>query len=163
MLNWKEYAFLSEKYLRVQERMYFISPEELEDIRQNVFLHILQNRALVVSLPPLALDGFIERAVGRYGKRWNRYCKRFKLMEEEQVPTTNETRQGELSEYGFVILKLDIAGILEYLTSRQVAICRCFMDGKTPRQIQKMVRCSQVTMTSELDQIRQRFLAFDYC
>jgi len=124
MLNWKEYAFLSEKYLRVQERMYFISPEELEDIRQNVFLHILHNRALVVSLPPVALDGFINRAVGRYGKRWNRYCKRFKLMEEEQVPTTNETRQGELSEYGFVILKLDIAGILEYLTSRQIAICQ---------------------------------------
>jgi hypothetical protein len=46
MLNWKEYAFISEKYLRVQERMYFISPEELEDIRKNVFLHILQNRAL---------------------------------------------------------------------------------------------------------------------
>ena len=163
MLNWDNYTFLSEKYLRVQVSMYVISPDEVEDIRQSVFLHILQNRALVVSLPPPELDGFIDRAVGRYGKRWKRYRKRFKPMEDEQVPTVNETRQGELSEYGLAILRIDIAAILQYMTSRQVTICQYLMAGKVLDQIQKMIRCSQVTLTEELDQIRQRFTAFDYC
>jgi hypothetical protein len=135
----------------------------MEDIRQSVFLHILQNRALVVSLPPVELDGFIDRAVGRYGKRWKRYRRRFKPMEDGQVPTVNEIRQGELSEYGFTILRLDIAAILQYLTSRQVAICRHLMAGKVLEQIRKMIRCSQVTLTEELDQIRQLLTAFDYC
>jgi len=84
-------------------------------------------------------------------------------MEDEQTPTVNETRQGEFSENGFATLKLDIATILEKLTARQRVICQCLIHDKLPRQIQKLVQCSQTTLAVELDKIRQRFVTFDYC
>jgi DNA-directed RNA polymerase specialized sigma24 family protein len=96
-----------ERLLRV--RAHRISPNDLEDIRQNVFLHIIQNRTLVVSLPPVALDAFIDRSVARYAKHWKRYHKRFKPLEAEHEPLVNE---GERNESGLVTLRLDMATVL---------------------------------------------------
>jgi FixJ family two-component response regulator len=84
-------------------------------------------------------------------------------MEDDQVPTVNETLQGEFSENGFTTLKLDVATILENLTLRQRVICQHLIHDKMPRQIQKLVQCSQSTLATELDKIRRRFRAFDYC
>jgi hypothetical protein len=140
-----------------------IKPNDVEDIRQNIVLHILKHQKAVATLSPTKLNNFIDQAVAKYAKRWKRYRLRFKPMEDDQVPTVNDTRQGELSEYGFTTLKCDVATILEKLTTRQRIICQCLIHDKLPHQIQKMVQCSPSTLTLELDKIRHRFLTFDYC
>ena len=162
MINWEKYADLSDRFLRVQAKVQKISPDDFEDIRQSVFLHILICQVTVAALAQEELEQFIDQLVARYTKRWKRYRKRFKAMEDEQVPTVNETRYGELNESGLVILRLDVAAILQYMTARQVAICHCLMGGQTPRRVQAEIKCSSRAMTTELDQIRQHFLLFDY-
>ena len=163
MLNWEKYISLAKRYLRVQAMINGISPNDVEDIRQNIVLHILKHQKSLAGLSKPQLTDAIDRIVARYTKRWKRYRTRYLSMEDEQTPTVNEVRQGEFSENGFSVFKLDIASILEKMTPRQRAICQCLIHDKMPRQIQRLVQCSQTTLELELDKIRQRFRAFDYC
>jgi len=163
MSNWERCTDLSEQFLQVQARVHSIPPNDVEDIRQNIVLHILRHQASVTVMSTAELEDFIDRIVSKYTKRWKRYRKKFKSTEDDYVPTVNETRQGELSELGLTILKLDVAAILERLTSRQQTICQCLIDDKTPRRIVWIVKCSQATMKTERDKIRQRFQECDYC
>lgn len=163
MLNWEKYVSLSKRYLRFQALLHSISPVDVEDIRQNVFLHILRHRASVVAMSAAELENFIDRTVSKCTKRWKRYQVRFRPMEDDQTPTVNEMRQGELNELGLAILKLDVAAILDQMTARQQSICQCLIDDKTPRRIMGIVKCSPVTMKTELEQIRRQFFALDYC
>jgi len=162
MLNWEKYFSLAHKYLRLQALIHSISPIDVEDIRQNVFLCILKHRAAIATMSATELEDFFDRTVSKCVKQWKRYRVRFKSMENEQVPTVNEVRQGEFNELGLAIFKLDVATILEKMTSRQQSICRCLIDDKTPRRIMWIVKCSQITMKTELESIRQQFCVFDY-
>ena len=163
MLNWANLFPLTNKYLRVEAMIYDISTIDVEDIRQNVFLHILKHRSSVAELATAELKDFIDLAVAKESKRWKRYRLRFKSMEDEQMPTVNETRQGEFGEAGCVNLKLDIEEILQLLTARQIVICRHLMAGATPRRVRRIFKYSPATMTTELDEIRQWLLLFDCC
>jgi DNA-binding NarL/FixJ family response regulator len=163
MSNWEQYTFISERFLRVQSKVNNISPDDFEDMLQSIFLHLVVYQVSVEALSQEELEKFISQSVARYVKRWKRYRKKFKPLEDEFVPMVNATRNGELNESGFVILQLDIAAILKYLTARQVVICQCLMEGQTPRRIRRVVNCSHATMTKELSQIRQQLILFDYC
>ena len=159
MSSWETYTDISNRCLLVRAKVHKMPPDDLADIRQNIILHLWVCRASVAALAQEELERFIGQLAARYTKRWKRYRKKYKPMGAEHVPIVNE---GELNETEFTVLRLDVAAILRYLTSRQVAICRCLMDGQTPRQIRWIVKCSQETMRTELDQIRQCFLLFDY-
>ena len=163
MLNWKKYTALANRYLRLHVLVNDIPPVDVEDIRQNIVLHILKHQKSMAALSKQQLSVFIDRAVAKCTRSWKRYRSRYLPMEDEQTPTVNETRQGELNENGFVTLKLDVAAILEKLTPRQRDICLNLSYDKMPYQIQKQAQCSLTTLELELDKIRQRFRKFDYC
>ena len=163
MQTWEKYTALANRYLRVQTLINDIPPVDVEDIRQNIVLHILTYQQSMAALSKQQLTDFIDRAVEQSTKSWKRYRTRYLPMEDELMPTVNEIRQGELNENGFATLKLDVAAILEKLTTRQRVICQCLMNDNQPRQIQKMTRCSLSTLTLELDQIRHRFRRFESC
>ena len=163
MQNWEKYTAIANRYLRLHVMINDIPPVDVEDIRQNIVLHILTHQQSMAALSKQQLTDTIDRIVERYTKSWKRYRTRYLPMEDEQTPTVNEIRQGEFNENGYALLKLDVATILEKLTPRQRVICQHLIHDKLPRQIKKLVRCSQTTLELELDKIRQRFRNFDYC
>jgi len=161
MSNWERAISLANRYLRVRVVLHGIPANDMEDIRQNIVLHILKHQKSLSALSKRRLNDSVDRTVARYTKRWRRYRTRYGAL--ELTPIINETRQGEFSEHGFTALRLDVAALLEKLTARQRVICQCLIHDKLPRQIQKMAHCSQSTLTRELDKIRQRFQRFGYC
>jgi hypothetical protein len=163
MLNWEKYAVLANRFLRLHVLINDIPRVDIEDIRQNIVLHILKHQKSVAVLSRQQLADFIDQAVEQSTKRWKRYRSRYLSMEDEQTPTVNETRQGEFNENGFVLFKLDVATILAKLTPRQRVICHNLIHDKLPYQIQQQVQCSLTTLELELDKIRRRFRKFDYC
>ena len=161
MSNWERCISLANRYLCVRAVIHGIPENDVEDIRQNIVLHILKHQKSLAALSKRRLNDTVDRTVARYTKRWRRYRTRYGAL--ELTPIINETRQGEFSEHGFTALRLDVAALLEKLTARQRVICQCLIHDKLPRQIQKMAHCSQSTLTRELDKIRQRFQRFGYC
>ncbi len=157
MLDWAILYNLAEKHLRIVAVIQNVPAYDLDDIRQSVFLKILLCRVRVAQMGKEEHDTFIDKCVERYAKRRKRYRLRNRSLEDELTPTVNEIRQGEIGELGYVAIRIDVSDILQSLTERQRDICRHLMDDKSPRRIQKILKCSQSTMTEEMTGLRQRF------
>ncbi len=161
MLDWAKLFSLSDKYLLEQELVNGIPPNDLDDIRQNIFVRILKERTRVASLSSKELEKFIDRAVGRYAKRWKRYRNRFKPMEDAMTPVVNDTRTGELREQDYAILKMDMAVIMQSFTPEQRDLCQMLLMN-TIRRSRERGGMSRRVAESELQRIREKFQLAGY-
>jgi RNA polymerase sigma factor (sigma-70 family) len=158
--------------LRELSRRQLISPEELDDIRQELVGALMKNSARFDpkrSSKRTFLCAVIQKQLRHIlSQRKNdvekcgQPVKSLETMLESEQPVYNDARQGELSETDRIDLQLDVQSVVELFTSRQRKICRLLMENQTPQRIAANLGLEEKILKRDLDQIREAFIDAGY-